>query len=78
MKPIEMPRNTPIGFVPSFFAVVTGFALIWQIWWMAILGLLAAFVAILAFGWSDDREHELSAADVARIERARLAPRQAA
>ena len=62
----------------SFFAVVTGFALIWQIWWMAVAGLLAAFVTILAFGWSDDRERELSAADVARIERARLAPRQAA
>ena len=73
-----MPRNTPIGFVLSFFAVVTGFALIWQIWWMAVAGLLAAFVAILAFGWSDDRERELSTADVARIERARLAPRQAA
>ena len=35
-EPIEMPRNTPIGFVLSFFAVVTGFALIWQIWWMAV------------------------------------------
>ena len=77
-EPIEMPRNTPIGFVLSFFAVVIGFALIWQIWWMATLGLLVAFVAILAFGWSDDREQELSVADVARIERARLAPRQAA
>src|SRR4051794_36795394 len=75
---IEMPRNSPTGFVLSFFAVVTGFALIWQIWWMAIAGLLAAFVAILAFGWSEHREQELSAVDVARIERARLAPRQAA
>ena len=27
-----------------FFAVVTGFALIWHIWWMAALGLLGAFV----------------------------------
>src|SRR5689334_10213504 len=70
---IEMPRNTPTGFVLSFFAVVTGFALIWQIWWMAIAGLLAAFVTILAFGWSERREHEIPAADVARIERARLA-----
>jgi len=77
-EPIEMPRNTPIGFVLSFFAVVTGFALIWQIWWMVVAGLLASFVTILAFGWSDDRERELTAADVARTERARLAPRQAA
>ena len=37
MKPMEMPRNSPIGFVIAFFASVTGFALIWHIWWMAIL-----------------------------------------
>ena len=32
---IEMPRNSPTGFVIAFFAVVTGFALIWHIWWLA-------------------------------------------
>ena len=31
---IEMPRNSPTGFVCAFFATVTGFALIWHIWWM--------------------------------------------
>src|SRR4029077_7756061 len=54
---IEMPRNSPTGFIIAFFAVVTGFALIWYIWWMAILGLLAAAVTVLVAGWSDDREH---------------------
>ena len=50
---IEMPRNSPAGFITAFFAVVTGFALIWHIWWMAILGFLAAAVAVLMLGWSD-------------------------
>ena len=61
MKPIEMPRNSPTGFITAFFAVVTGFALIWHIWWMAILGLLAAAITVLVSGWSDDREREISA-----------------
>src|SRR6201982_519321 len=39
---IEMPRNSPIGFVNAFFATIVGFALIWHIWWIVILGLLAA------------------------------------
>ena len=39
-EPIEMPKNSAIGFVTAFFAVVTGFALIWHIWWMAALGLI--------------------------------------
>src|SRR5262249_22652659 len=28
-EPIEVPKNSPIGFVNAFFAVVIGFALIW-------------------------------------------------
>ncbi len=69
---IEMPRNSPIGFVIAFFAVITGFSLIWQIWWLAILGLLAVAVTMLVFGWSEDREREIPAAEIARVERARL------
>ena len=38
-KPIEMPRNSPTGFVCAFFATIIGFAMIWHIWWMVILGL---------------------------------------
>ena len=71
-EPIEMPRNSPTGFITAFFAVVTGFALIWHIWWVVILGLLAAAVTVLAAGWSDDREREISAAEIAQMERARL------
>jgi cytochrome o ubiquinol oxidase subunit I len=70
---IHMPRNSPTGFITAFFAVVTGFALIWHIWWMVILGLLAAAVTILVFGWSDEREREIPATEVAQMERARAA-----
>jgi cytochrome o ubiquinol oxidase subunit 1 len=68
---IHMPRNSPTGFITAFFAAVTGFALIWHIWWMVILGLLAAAVTILVFGWSDDREREIPATEIAQMERAR-------
>jgi cytochrome o ubiquinol oxidase subunit 1 len=75
---IEMPRNSPVGFVTAFFATITGFALIWHIWWMVIVGLLGAAVTVLAFGWSIDREREISAAEIAQMERARLGLRQPA
>ena len=70
-EPIEMPRNSATGFITAFFAVVIGFALIWHIWWAAILGLLGAAVTVAAFGWSDDRESELPAGQLARLESAR-------
>jgi len=69
---IEMPRNSPIGIIIAFFATVTGFSLIWHIWWIVILGLLAAAVTVLVFGWSENRQHEISANEMARIEQARL------
>ena len=47
-----------------------GFSLIWQIWWLAILGFLAAATVVLIAGWSIEREHEISAAEVAQMERA--------
>jgi cytochrome o ubiquinol oxidase subunit 1 len=68
---IEMPRNSPAGFITAFFAVVMGFSLIWHIWWLAILGFLAAATVVLIAGWRIEREHEISAAEVAQMERAR-------
>ena len=68
-RPIEIPRNSPTGFVTAFFAVVMGFALIWHIWWAVILGAIGAFVTFMAFAWRTEQEYELPADEVARIER---------
>ncbi len=67
---IEVPRNSPAGFITAFFAVIMGFSLIWQIWWLAILGFLAVAIVVLIAGWSTEREHEISAAEIAQMERA--------
>jgi cytochrome o ubiquinol oxidase subunit 1 len=69
-EPIEIARNSPTGFVTAFFAVITGFALIWHIWWMAVLGLLGAFVTLLIFAFRDRDEFEVSADAIARFDQA--------
>ena len=66
---IEMPRNSPTGVVCAFFATVMGFALIWHIWWMAILGLLGAWATFVVFAWRDHGEDEISVERVAREDR---------
>jgi cytochrome o ubiquinol oxidase subunit 1 len=71
---IEVPSNSPNGFVTAFFAVITGFALIWHIWWMAIVGLACAVVTLLAFGWIQRADIEVSGEQLATAERARLRP----
>jgi cytochrome o ubiquinol oxidase subunit 1 len=75
---IEMPRNSPTGFVCAFFATVMGFALIWHIWWLAIAGLLGAWATFVVFAWRDHTEREIPADEVARIDRANLASRRGA
>ena len=75
-KPIELPRNSPTGFITAFFATITGFALIWQIWWMVILGIVAAYIVFVVFAWRDVTEYEIPAAEVAAIDRARRTARQ--
>jgi len=69
---IEVPRNSPNGFVTAFFAVVTGFALVWHIWWMAVLGLACALLTLLAFGWKERVEAEITGEQLAADERARV------
>jgi cytochrome o ubiquinol oxidase subunit I len=69
---IELPGNSPNGFVTAFFAVITGFALIWHIWWMAILGIACALTTLLAFGWLERVNIEVSVEELARDARARM------
>ena len=69
-QPIEMPRNTPTGFITAVFATVTGFALIWHIWWMVIVGLIGAYATFVIFAWRDHSELEIPAESVARMDRA--------
>src|SRR5277367_689674 len=68
-EPIEAPKNSPIGFTNAFFAVVTGFALIWHIWWMAALGLAGAFVTLLAFAFRSEEEVEIPVDQIVSFER---------
>jgi cytochrome o ubiquinol oxidase subunit I len=75
-EPIEMPRNSPTGFICAFFATFMGFAMIWHIWWMVILGLVGAYATFVVFAWRDHDEYEIPADEVARIDRANLAARR--
>jgi cytochrome o ubiquinol oxidase subunit I len=77
-RDVEMPRNSPTGFVCAFFATIMGFALIWHIWWMVVAGAIGAFATFVAFAWRDHDEYVIPAAEVARIDRANLDERRAA
>ncbi|WP_133365867.1 cytochrome o ubiquinol oxidase subunit I [Qipengyuania sediminis] len=68
-RPIHMPRNTGTGVILAGLAALLGFAMVWYIWWLAVL----AFVGLLAVGighsFNYDRDYYVPADEVARIER---------
>jgi len=75
---IEMPRNTPTGVVSAFFATLIGFAMIWHIWWMVLVGLAGAFATFVVFAWRDRSEIMIPATEVAAADRANRTARTVA
>ena len=59
-----MPLSSPTGVIVAFFATVCGFAVIWHIWWLAILGIIGAFAVMVWFAWQDEHEHEVPLEEV--------------
>jgi cytochrome o ubiquinol oxidase subunit 1 len=75
---IEMPRNSPTGFICAFFSTIMGFALIWQIWWLVIFAFVCAYATFVVFAWRDVHEEIIPAATVAALDRANRSSRLAA
>ena len=72
---IEMPKNSPTGFICAFFATFMGFALIWHIWWLVGVAALGAYATFVVFAWRDTDEYIIPAETVARIDRANRSAR---
>jgi cytochrome o ubiquinol oxidase subunit 1 len=73
---IHLPKNSPTGVVCAFFATLTGFALVWHIWWLVVLSLVGAYATFVVFAWRDHDEYEIPAEEVERQDRLRREERQ--
>lgn len=65
---IHMPRNTPAGLVLGALTFVGGFAMIWHIWWLALVSLAAMAATLVVRSFNRDTEYTIPAAEVERIE----------
>jgi len=57
-----------MGFYISVFAFLAGFAIVWHILWLAIVGLIGAIACVITLSFDDEMEYVLPAAEVAKIE----------
>ncbi len=69
-RPIHMPRNTSAGVILSGLALVLGFAMVWYMWWLAVLSFAALFIVAIAHTFNYNRDYHVPAEDVARTEAA--------
>jgi len=65
---IHMPRNTGTGVVIGAFSLVFGFAMIWHIWWLAIVGFVGMIATFIYRTFDQDVDYWVPAAEVERIE----------
>jgi cytochrome o ubiquinol oxidase subunit 1 len=70
-RDIHMPSNTGAGVFIGGFALVLGFAAIWHIWWLAIIGFAGAIGTVIARSFATDVDYYIPAETVRMIEERR-------
>ncbi|MCX4194875.1 cytochrome o ubiquinol oxidase subunit I [Methylobacterium radiotolerans] len=67
-KPIHMPKNTAAGAILAALNFIFGLAMVWYVWWLAILSFVAIFVVAIAHTFNYNRDYYIPADVVSRTE----------
>lgn len=70
-KAIHMPKNTGAGVIIAALSTLLGFALIWHMWLVAGVALLAVVATAIVHTFNYKRDYYIPADEVARTEEAR-------
>jgi len=72
---IIIPADSSAGVAIGAMSFVFAFAMVWQIWWLTIVGGLGMFAVVLSRTFRDHAEHRIPASEVEAIENRRtIAP----
>ncbi|HEX9503955.1 MAG TPA: cbb3-type cytochrome c oxidase subunit I [Patescibacteria group bacterium] len=65
---IIMPKNTAMGIYLSALVFLAGFAIVWHIVWLAVLGIIGSIACVIIRALDEETEYVIPAAEVARME----------
>lgn len=65
---IYVPKNTPAGLIIAALAFIGGFAVVWHIWWLALIGLIGIILSIIIRTTGGDHERRITATRIAKLE----------
>ncbi|MCD6055775.1 MAG: cytochrome o ubiquinol oxidase subunit [Gammaproteobacteria bacterium] len=75
---IHMPKNTPISVLLGLFSLIAGFALVWHIWWLAIVGVAGIIGLLITRALDYDVDYYIKANVVEMFEKAHKAAKAGA
>ncbi len=68
---IRLPKNSGIGPIIGGFAFLLGFGLIWHIWWLAAVSIIAVIVSVIIRASDDDTEYMISSREIEKLDTAK-------
>lgn len=68
---IELPKNTGMGLLVAGAAFMVGFGLVWHMWWLAIVGMIAVVIVLIVRLTSDDVEYVVTAKELEKYDAVR-------
>lgn len=68
-----MPRNTATGLLIGLASIPFGFALVWHIWWLAVVTLIGMIGLAILHTFNEDRDYYVQPDEIKAIEDARFA-----
>ncbi len=71
---IEIPVNSAVPLMIGAAAAAFGFAMIWRIWWLAIVALVAIFAIVIIRSFGGGTGSKIPADEVRRLERLAVRP----
>ena len=69
-SPIHMPKNTSAGVFMAASLTAFCFAMIWHIWWLAVVGLVGGIAIFIKRCYTSDVDYYIQPDEIARIEAA--------
>jgi len=64
-KDITLPKNTAIGMIVCIGGTGLGLALVWQVWWLALVCIMGMLIALIGDTFRTDAHRVIPAADIA-------------
>lgn len=65
---IHLPKNTAYGIIIGGLSFLIGFGIVWHIWWLSVLALIATITIVIIRTSDDESEYTLTAAKLKKLD----------